>query len=93
MTPEVVAAASQLMQRHVVLFVAIGQPDLQRLTARRAATVEDMFETAAAHEVIHRRDLLLARLRAGGALAIDANARLTPRLVNAYLDVKRRSLL
>jgi uncharacterized protein (DUF58 family) len=93
MTPDVVAAASQLMQRHVVLFVAIGQPDLQRLAARRAATVEDMFETAAAHEVIHRRDVLLARLRARGALAIDANAGLTPRLVNAYLDVKQQSLL
>jgi uncharacterized protein (DUF58 family) len=93
MTPEVVAAASQLMQRHVVLFVAIGQPDLQRLAARRAATVEEMFETAAAHEVIHRREILLAGLRSHGALAIDANAGLTPRLVNAYLDVKRKNLV
>jgi uncharacterized protein (DUF58 family) len=93
MTPEVVSAASQLMARHLVLFVVIGQPDLHRVAMRKAATADEMYETAAAQEVVHRRDVLLARLRSQGALALEASAKLSPALVNAYLDVKQRSRL
>jgi uncharacterized protein (DUF58 family) len=93
MTPEVVSAASQLMQRHLVLFVVIGQPDLQRIASRKAANVDAMYETAAAEEVLHRRDLLLARLRSQGALAFESGAKLSPALVSAYLDVKLRNRL
>jgi len=35
MTPEVMEAAFQLMPRHLVLFVVIGQPDLSTLGARK----------------------------------------------------------
>jgi uncharacterized protein (DUF58 family) len=93
MTPEVVSAASQLMQRHLVLFVVIGQPDLQRIATRKAASVDEMYETAAAEEVLHRRDLLLARLRSQGALAFESGVRLSPALVSAYLEVKLRNRL
>lgn len=93
MTPEVVVAASQLMGRHLVLFVVIGQPDLHRVAMRKPATADEMYETAAAQEVAHRRDVLLARLRSQGALALEASATLSPTLVNAYLDVKQRNRL
>ena len=93
MTPEVVAAASQLMGRHLVLFVVIGQPDLHQVAMRNAATADEMYETAAAQEVVHRRDVLLARLRSQGALALEAGPKLSPTLVNAYLEVKQRNRL
>jgi uncharacterized protein (DUF58 family) len=93
MTPEVVAAASQLTGRHLVLFVVIGHPDLHRVSMRKAATPDEMYETAAAQEVVHRRDVLLARLRAQGAVALEARGTLSPALVNAYLDVKQRNRL
>jgi uncharacterized protein (DUF58 family) len=93
MTPEVIAAASQLMGRHLVLFVAMGQPDLQAVAMRRASTPAEMYETAAAREVAHRRDVLLARLRSQGALALEADTTLSPALVNAYLDVKQQNRL
>jgi len=93
MTPEVVSAASSLMSRHLVLFVVIGQPDLHQIAMRKADTADEMYETAAAQEVVHRRDVLLARLRAQGALALEATAKLSPALVNAYLDVKQRNRL
>jgi uncharacterized protein (DUF58 family) len=93
MTPDVVTAAAALMSRHLVLFVAIGQHDLQQAAARDPRTAVDMYETAAAQEVVHRRDLLLAQLRARGALAIESRAKLSPTLVNAYLDVKQRNRL
>ena len=89
MTPEVVQAASRLMPSHLVLFVVIGQPDLDAVAHRTPKTVDEMYETAAAAEVGHRRDLLLARLRARGALALEVSTKLSPALVNAYLDVKQ----
>src|SRR2546422_368829 len=39
-TPEVIESASRLLHRHLVLFVAIGQPELGQLVARRPASVE-----------------------------------------------------
>jgi uncharacterized protein (DUF58 family) len=93
MTPDVVTAAAALMTRHLVLFVVIGQTDLQQLAARDPRTTGEMYETAAAQEVVHRRDLLLAQLRARGALALDSRGRLSPALVNAYLEIKQRNRL
>ena len=94
MTPDVVRAASRLMQRHVVLFVVIGQPDLKALADRLPQSVTEMYDTAAAQEVAHRRDRLLATLREGGALALETTAAgLSLAVVNGYLDVKQRSKL
>jgi uncharacterized protein (DUF58 family) len=93
MTPEVVQAASRLMPRHLVLFLVIGQPDLTAVATRKPGSASDMFLTAAAQEVVHRRELLLARLRARGALALEVSAGWSPALVNAYLEIKQRNRL
>jgi len=94
MTPEVIEAASRMMPRHLVLFVAIGQPDLGDLAAKEPKNAEQMYQVAAAQEMIHRRELLLARLREHGALALEVNsASLSPALVNSYLEVKQRNQL
>jgi uncharacterized protein (DUF58 family) len=94
MTPEVIEAASRLTPRHLVLFVVIGQPDLNALAARRPENVDQMYETAAAQEVVHRRELLLARLRERGALALESSAgTVSPALVNSYLEIKQRDQL
>jgi uncharacterized protein (DUF58 family) len=94
MTPEVIRAAAQLMARHVVLFVVIGQPDLARIASRVPSNASEMFETAAAQEVEQRRELLLATLRARGALALETtSASLSAAIVNGYLDVKQRNRL
>lgn len=94
MTPDVIRAAAQLMSRHLVLFVVIGQPDLGALANRDPATVEEMYQAAAAQEVALRRELLLATLRARGALALETTSGgLSAAVVNGYLDVKQRNRL
>lgn len=94
MTPEVIEAASQLMSRHLVLFVVIGQPDLNELAAQGAENVDQMYQIAAAQEIVHRRELLLARLRERGALAMEtSSAKLSTAVVNSYLEIKQRSQL
>ena len=91
MTPDVVEAA-QLMPRHLVLFVAIGQPDLSEMAAREPGSPRAMFETAAAQEMAHRREMLLARMRDRGVVTMEAeSASLSPTLVNAYLSIKERN--
>jgi len=94
MTPEVIEAASEAASRHLVLFVVIGQPDLARLAAAKPESVTDMYRSTAAQETLHRREVLLAKLRQRGALAVEvSSAKTSVTVVNSYLDVKQRSLL
>ena len=94
MTPEVIEAASTLMPRHLVLIVVIGQPDLKLLASQRPEDIDQMYQVAAAQEVVHRRELLLARLRERGALAMETTSgKLSTAVVNSYLEIKQRSQL
>jgi uncharacterized protein (DUF58 family) len=94
MTPEVIAAASEAASRHLVLFVVIGQPDLAALAAAEPDSVTNMYRTTAAQEALHRREVLLAKLRQRGVLAVEvSSAAASVTVVNSYLDVKQRNLL
>ena len=93
-TPDVVEYALQLTRRHLVLFAAIGQPDLNERVARRPESEEDMFRYIAAIEIVQRRELLLRRLRQRGVLAMEIMpGALAASLVNQYLDIKDRNLI
>jgi len=82
------------LARHLVLFVVIGQPDLNQLASQSPQDIHEMYQTAAAQEVVNRRELLLARLRERGALALETSSgRLSTTLVNSYLEIKQRSQL
>lgn len=92
--PEVIEGAVQLSLRHLVLFGVISQPELNALGRREPANVAEMYEHAAAIEMIHRRELLLRRLRQQGVMALEIPPRgLATEIVNRYLDIKERSLL
>ena len=94
MRPEVIDGAMQLLHRHLLLFVAMAQPDVAAIANMRPGTVEQMFRASAAQELIIRRELLLARLREQGALTIDLDpAQLTSAVLNQYLKVKERAMV
>jgi uncharacterized protein (DUF58 family) len=94
MTPEVIEAASMMVPRHLVLFVVIGQPDLGELAAKTPQNESEMYRVAAAQEMAHRRELLLARLCERGALAMEVSSgAVSPVLMNSYLQIKERSQL
>lgn len=93
-TPEVIEYAMQMTQRHLVVFAAMSQPDLLTLAKAIPQTEEEMFQHAAALEVMERRELLLRRLRERGVLAVDlAPGALASSLVNQYVEIKDRALL
>jgi uncharacterized protein (DUF58 family) len=93
-TPDVIESALQLMRRHLVLFVAIGQPEMAELAGQRPEDSIQMFRSVAALEMVQRRDLLLRRLRQRGALTLETEAeKLSTAVVNHYLQIKERALL
>jgi len=94
MRPEVIDGAVQLLRRHVLLFVAMAQPEVESIAGARPGSVAQMFRAAAAQEMAGRRELLLARLHEHGALTLDLNPEaLTSSVLNQYLTVKERAIV
>jgi uncharacterized protein (DUF58 family) len=94
MRPEVIDGAVQLLRRHVLLFVAMAQPEVESIAQARPKNIEQMFRAAAAQEMAGRRELLLARLHEHGALTLDLNPEaLTASVLNSYLTVKERAMV
>ncbi len=92
--PDVIEYAMHLTSRHLVLFAAMAQPDLNALAAATPHTKDDMYRHAAALEIAQRRDLLLRSLRQRGVLTLEVMpGMLASSIVNQYLDIKERNLL
>jgi uncharacterized protein (DUF58 family) len=94
MTPEVIEAAGQMLSRHLLLFIALAQPELKLRARQSPASASAMYEVVAAQEMVYRRELLLGRLRERGALCIEVEpSRITAAVLNQYLVVKERNLV
>jgi uncharacterized protein (DUF58 family) len=92
--PEVVKAAAELVRRHLVVLVLLEHPELAALAAREPRTVEQMFASTAAQEILERRTAAITELRRQGVLVVET----TPGQVGAaaigkYLEVKAQGLL
>jgi len=92
--PEVIEYAMQLTPRHLVVFAAMGQPDLKALAETIPTVTADIYRHGAALEISQRRDILMRGLRQRGVLALELMpGMLAGSLVTQYLDIKERSLL
>jgi uncharacterized protein (DUF58 family) len=92
--PEVIEYAMHLTPRHLVVFAAMGQPDLKALAETIPAVAADMYRHGAALEISQRRDILMRGLRQRGVLALELMpGMLASSLVTQYLDIKERSLI
>jgi uncharacterized protein (DUF58 family) len=93
-TPEVLEFAMHMANRHLIVFAAMGQPDLNALAAATPQTTGDMYRHVAALEIADRRSALLGALRQRGVLVLELMpGMLASSLVNQYMDVKERGLL
>lgn len=91
---DLVAHAIRLSQRHLVMVVAMADPEV--LAARDAPIdrAARSYEWAAAEELLSARRESFEALRKGGVLGLDVEAgKLSPALVERYLDLKERALL
>jgi uncharacterized protein (DUF58 family) len=92
--PEVIEYAMQMTPRHLVVFAAMGQPDLRTVADTIPAVTADIYRHGAALEIAQRREILLRGLRQRGVLALELMPGvLASSLVTQYLDIKERSLL
>lgn len=84
----------RLRRRHLPLVVTVRDPALDDAANAIPRTGDDAYARAVAGGLIADRDDTLRLLRSSGVETIDADARtLSPRLVNRYLDLKRRARL
>lgn len=80
-----------LPRHHVVLAVALKNPQLDAWARARPERAGDAFRMAAAEEMLHARAQALAHMERAGVTVADVRpAEATPETVNRYLEFKRR---
>ena len=68
--------------------------ELEVIAQSEPLEATDVSRAVTAAALIRERELVIARLQRAGALIVDAPAvAVGPKLLNAYLDLKRRDLL
>lgn len=82
-----------LSRRHLVIFVALRDPQTDAAAIASAQSLDEAGEAIAAFDLRRDRQLVLERLGRLGVMILDAapNA-LTARLVSTYLDLKAREV-
>jgi len=86
--------AGRLARRHLLMFVVFRDEELEAITAAEPTEPDQVSKAVAAAALLRERELVISRLRRIGALIVDAPVgAVGPRLLNAYLDLKRRDLL
>jgi uncharacterized protein (DUF58 family) len=89
-SPALAAALRLLSSRHRVVVANLREAIVGRIAAQPLSRRESVLEVAAAHEYRQRREDMLSRLAAGGAVLIDCEPRaLGAELVNRYTILKR----
>ena len=82
-----------LIRHHRVVLASVKDPALEQLAAARD-TIDEVYDAAAAEQVLRRRTRTADLLRKLGVDVVDADAeRLPPALADHYLSLKARGLL
>ncbi len=84
----------RLAKRHLVLFVSLRDPDVVERAKAAPRDSAAVHEAVVARGLLRERDAVLRRLRSAGVRCIDTDPRtFSPRIVERYLDIKRRELV
>jgi uncharacterized protein (DUF58 family) len=85
---------ARLARRQLVVFVALRDPALAAIAGAPPRQLKDLYRATVAADFERERERVLVRLRRLGILCVDAApGEVSTRLVNRYLDVKRRELV
>ncbi len=88
-----IANVTRLARRHLVLFVAVNDPEVESRALARPRDLESLHEAVVASGFQREREVVLERLRRAGAFCIDAApTEFSMALVNRYIELKRREL-
>jgi uncharacterized protein (DUF58 family) len=85
---------ARLGRGHLVVFVALRDVATDALAAADPRDVPSLSRAVVAHDLVRERDVVLSRLRRRGVHCLDGPpATISTRLINHYLDVKRREMV
>jgi uncharacterized protein (DUF58 family) len=85
---------ARLSRRHLVFFVTLRDPSLERMAHARPASLDDLHRSVVAYGFVREREVVLRRLARLGVRCIDVPpGRVTTDLLNRYLEAKRRELV
>ncbi|MEE2525675.1 DUF58 domain-containing protein [Hyphobacterium sp. HN65] len=86
-----VEQAGHMAREHLVIFVALRDPDTDALVRNPVTSIEQAATSVAAADLVRERRIVFERLSRLGVLCLDVEpGRLTPKLVSTYLDLKAR---
>jgi uncharacterized protein (DUF58 family) len=89
-----VSHLGHLARRHLPLVVTLRDPGVEKLAIADVTSPEATYERAVAQRLLDDREQTLRFLRQRGALTLDTPAdRLSPSLINRYLEIKARARL
>jgi len=90
-----IAHTARSAARHMLLVVALRNDQLMTAAVPGAhASAADLFESAAAEELVAAREEALLRMRRAGVQVLDVSpAEMTPAVINRYLEIKARGSL
>lgn len=85
---------TRLARRHLVMFVALRDPRLEEVAGAAPGSMRDVERAVVAAGLERERNRVLARLRRIGISAFDLPpSRVEPRMLNRYLEIKRKELI
>jgi len=91
---EMHATLAAMARRHVMIFVAVGDPHLRTVVDTPRLDTTSLFERAVAGQLLQERRQTIAQLDRMGALTIDADPmQISGPLISRYLDVRLRGML
>ncbi len=86
--------ARGLLPKHLPLILLFRDEGLDRLMQQPSRRGAELYTRAAGAELLRWRSQFVQRLKAQGAMVLEAAPRdLTPQLINRYLEIKARHLL
>jgi len=89
-----IRAAARLAEKHLLMVVVLRDEELETIVDRAPQTPDDITRAVTAAALLKDRLLALTRLRHLGAHVIESEYdKVGDRLVQGYVDLKRRNLL
>jgi uncharacterized protein (DUF58 family) len=90
-----IAHTARSAARHMLLVVALRNDHLMQTAVPDAReSAGELFESAAAEELVAAREEALLRMRRAGVQVLDVSpAAMTPAVINRYLEIKARGSL
>jgi uncharacterized protein (DUF58 family) len=90
-----IAHTARSAARHMLLVVALRNDHLMRAAIPdQDDSAAELFESAAAEELVAAREEALLRMRRAGVQVLDVSpAEMTPAVINRYLEIKARGSL